>query len=662
MHLAYYPAFRFCLIWIFGIVYHHYFFQEGFYIIGSCIFLLGLTLWLFLSCSKGFNTVIYVLLFFLSILNADLNSSISEYPVLGEKLYQIEVNEYYEVNDSIRRIYGTAQIIDSDHSENRSFKFYSILSSSQLPEYKSLLSNSSFLISGEARQISQGLNPSSFSFYDYFKKRNIEARLVLKMPNVFVQQEEAKSSLELVQNYFKESILDWQIPKQAKSVYLAIILGDKSLLSSTTKERFKSSSLMHVLVVSGMHLGLLFLIIQFIFSRTSLRNSLLKPILIIIILWSFTAISGFGIASIRAAIMLSLMTLGEWFKRPNNSINNLLASALIILIIWPNELFELGFQLSFLAVLSLVLTYPSIHKFMHSRFVIIEFILSGIKMAICVHILLWPVLIYHFGSLNFIFLLSSLASVFLIPLMMYLGILYLLIGTIYDFHFIDICLEYLYIFLNQSLVWFESLSFFKLSYTFHTFNEFAFAIGIFFSLALYLKYRTLVLLSIGTLFLMSFNFNSVYSQNESNKNEVWIYAFQDKLVFASWIGHEFNAITDSSSMQKGIRLIQNHKMNAVGNMNCYDCLSQSLESREYKGLLSLSENTLQIINKKQPKLTVEYWFVGSRVYPSNTKKKPSKGLILNSWASEYQLSIWEEWSKKNKVKLYSLKEGALRLV
>lgn len=142
------------------------------------------------------------------------------------------------------------------------------------------------------------------------------------------------------------------------AILQALTLGDKTLLSEEIKQRFSKAGAMHVLAVSGMHVGILFMILSFLltpFQRSTIGRTT-SALLIMSIIWCYALLTGLSASTVRAAIMFSIMSLGKLIRYPhNNSLNAIAASAFLILIASPSQLFDIGFQLSFAAVIAIVL-------------------------------------------------------------------------------------------------------------------------------------------------------------------------------------------------------------------------------------------------------------------------------------------------------------------
>ena len=154
------------------------------------------------------------------------------------------------------------------------------------------------------------------------------------------------------------------ISGQQLAVLEALTLGYKSDLDPATITSFQKSGAMHILAVSGLHTGIIMLITNFLlqFLDHSHKTRFIKCILIILILWIFAAITGFSASVCRSALMFSMMTMSQILDRSSSTYNTLATSAFILLIFNPLLIFNVGFGLSYLAVLAIISTMPFVKK------------------------------------------------------------------------------------------------------------------------------------------------------------------------------------------------------------------------------------------------------------------------------------------------------------
>lgn len=205
----------------------------------------------------------------------------------------------------------------------------------------------------------------------------------------------------------------------------ALLLGNKTGLSKETRRKYAQVGASHLLALSGMHLGIIYGIMYLLFVRR-IRYSewkwfWLPPILLVI--WGYAFVAGMPISLVRACIMFSLATLATLAQDDTPPLHILAVSALTILLFKPDALFEIGFQLSFVAVFFILTLYQPIKEKLGIRNKVAKLLLLSIVAQLGTA----PLSIYYFHTLP---LTGAIVSVVLIPLttiIIYLGLLVLVI-------------------------------------------------------------------------------------------------------------------------------------------------------------------------------------------------------------------------------------------
>ncbi len=142
----------------------------------------------------------------------------------------------------------------------------------------------------------------------------------------------------------------------------ALTIGEKDLLGRDLLTSFSRTGAMHIMAVSGLHVGMISLMISGLLFFMRRRMHLLRVIIILLSLWAFAFITGLSPSVLRATIMFSFLQAGSLLHRQSNSMNILLASAFLLIATRPAVLFEAGFQLSYLAVAFIILFYEPLHR------------------------------------------------------------------------------------------------------------------------------------------------------------------------------------------------------------------------------------------------------------------------------------------------------------
>lgn len=210
---------------------------------------------------------------------------------------------------------------------------------------------------------------------------------------------------------------------EQKSLISSLLLGYRQNLTPDQKSYFRESGLSHILAVSGLHTGILFFLSYLLFYPLRwVRASKLQALCMLTVIWGYAFLTGLSPSVVRACIMVSFILGGEILNRPNSAANSLLAAAFFMLLYQPRYLFDAGFQLSFLAVLSIFLFYPLLKQFYMPTNRIARYFWTIALTSIAVQIGLAPLVIYYFHQLPILALMANLVVIPLLPLILGGGI------------------------------------------------------------------------------------------------------------------------------------------------------------------------------------------------------------------------------------------------
>ncbi|MGB0870603.1 MAG: ComEC/Rec2 family competence protein [Flavobacteriales bacterium] len=276
-----------------------------------------------------------------------------------------------------------------------------------------------------------------FSYADYLNKKDIyyEAKAI-----EYWQIEKLKNTSWLNQKQYQ--ISDWintrlnlYFSKEQSATIKALCFGDKSFMDKAYLEQFRKAGLMHIIAVSGMHVGiiqitlLLFLRLVFGRSKTSVR---LQEGITLILLIIFAWICQFTPSVVRSVFMFGSLYLAYFSKRLILPLHILILSGFIVLLIQPLQLFDLGFQFSYLATFGLIISAPFIKKATQNiTSNIIKFIVNTCLVSFIAQIFLSPLLFYYFGEIPFWFWLFNIPGFLFVLLILIAVLLFFTIGNLH---------------------------------------------------------------------------------------------------------------------------------------------------------------------------------------------------------------------------------------
>ena len=214
----------------------------------------------------------------------------------------------------------------------------------------------------------------------------------------------------------------------AYAVLAAMTLGDKSALTKELRETYAVTGASHILALSGLHLGIIYLLL----SRLTLqrRRYWLSQVVVIVSIWAFVFLTGLSTSIIRSATMISIYALFSVAGRHRSPVNLLCFTAILMLLVSPSALYDIGFQLSFSAVLSILLLMPLFESLLPEGFLVshpwLRYIYNMVGVSLAAQIGVAPLIAYHFGRFSTYFLLTNFIVIPAATIILYGALLVLL--------------------------------------------------------------------------------------------------------------------------------------------------------------------------------------------------------------------------------------------
>ncbi len=399
-------------------------------------------------------------------------------------------------------------------------------------------------------------NPKEFDFVSYMRNLKIHYSGYVLYDDVHFGGKSEKYKVRRLASSIQRKIIarfsDYSIKDDELAILSALAAGNRKFLGDEIKSKYAIAGAMHVLAVSGLHVGILFLFLNFILWRRNQTRlfRILRLVAILFAIWFFALITGLSSSVVRASLMFSLFLLGKCFNRQTNPYNILAASALIILVIDPLELFKVGFQFSYLAVIGILYFQPRLFNLISFKYAVFDRIWQLISVSIAAQISILPLSLYYFHQFPVYFWLSNIFVIPLVWLIMVFTILFFL-STSIDLlqEWISMALNALLKILNAIIELVNELPFAAISNirfeASHLFAAYFLMLILWFS-ALYHK-RIYFIYSIGfgiALFLLI----NILSYNKfESRREVLVYNYGNSTVVSFINGHKHLLLHNSES-------------------------------------------------------------------------------------------------------------------
>ena len=197
-----------------------------------------------------------------------------------------------------------------------------------------------------------------------------------------------------------------------------MVLGHREAISKATREAYSRSGASHVLALSGLHIGIIFSLFLLVFRRNALGI-----FLSIIAAWAFALFVGLPSSAIRSAVMLTIYALSTLSNEENQGLNSLALAALVVLLPQPMMLWDISFQLSFMAVAGILIAYKPLFYAVYPTNCLLRWAWGMICISLSAQMLTFPLLLHYFGSFATYFLLTNFIVIPAATAILYLALL-----------------------------------------------------------------------------------------------------------------------------------------------------------------------------------------------------------------------------------------------
>ncbi|MCF6359857.1 MAG: ComEC family competence protein [Cyclobacteriaceae bacterium] len=286
------------------------------------------------------------------------------------------------------------------------------------------------LVQDNPFRINSPQNPEEFNYKRYLSfltiyQQHFTDNAALKVVSSGNGSVVLATSLKLRAYFSKLLDSNITVPKEA-AIAKALLLGNKNELDDDIKNTYAASGAMHVLAVSGLHVGIIYGIIYWLFLLLPkrYRKKWLIASISIPLLWGYAFITGLSPSVLRAVTLFSIIAIGNSFNRRSNMVNLLAVSAFILLVFKPYLLMQVGFQLSYVAVLGIIFIYPQIRKTWLPTGRITIFFWDVVSISIAAQIATFPLSILYFHRFPPYFLISNLLVIPAATLIVGVGIIF----------------------------------------------------------------------------------------------------------------------------------------------------------------------------------------------------------------------------------------------
>lgn len=433
------------------------YYSYGLYI---SVFLLSI---LFLSIRKYKNTGIFILLIVLGFLSAKFSVYITS---------DLRSKEHY--THSLKKVSTLKLIVVKElGSTQKQFKYYArVIGVNSKPSCGTLLVvvykdnkclnklevGDEFVCKTRILPIKKANSTYDFDYRKYLKKKGVYGKITIKDFVITGYSTSGLLSIQQLRNRVLSKLEASILSENSKGLLMAMLLGSRDYLSKEVMVSFRNAGVVHLIAISGMHVGVLYFILLygFNFVKNFKYGNFLHVCIVVSCLWFFAVFSGLSTSVVRAVTMFSFILLSRLKDRNGLLLEPIVSSMLFLLIIHPNYLFDVGFQLSYAAVISIVVFYPLVAKRINIKNRVVKYFTDVVIVSIVAQIGVLPITLYYFHQIPLQFLITNFIAVSLLPIVLYGGIVVLLkILWTKEFLFIE---AYFDVFLSQYIQTIQSFS------------------------------------------------------------------------------------------------------------------------------------------------------------------------------------------------------------
>ncbi|MEO1012019.1 MAG: ComEC/Rec2 family competence protein [Bacteroidota bacterium] len=290
------------------------------------------------------------------------------------------------------------------------------------------------MLYSELKGIAAPLNPHQFNYRKYMQYLGIFHQLKTDRDSYVLKGNPSRSMYGIAANIryrITQKLERYTIKPESLGIIQALILGQRTDLSTSVYDNYKNAGAVHILAVSGLHIGVLLFLLQYFLTPLERlpKGKVLKLVIIVALLWGFAVIAGLSASIIRAVAMFTFFAYALYLNRPSNNFNILALSLFaVLLIIDPKLLFQVGFQMSYAAVAAIMWIYPKLQRFWYPKNGLLRRLWQFLSVSVAAQLGVLPIALFYFHQFPGLFFVSNLLIVPFMGVILGMGILVILLA------------------------------------------------------------------------------------------------------------------------------------------------------------------------------------------------------------------------------------------
>lgn len=291
------------------------------------------------------------------------------------------------------------------------------------------------ITSGTLNEVNGVKNPFQFNYKKYLARKNIYRQLTIKKEQYKVLKTEINSLngyAHKIRNKISKSLKKSGFNSKTLSIINALLLGKRQEVSKEIIENYTKAGAIHILAISGLHIGIILLFLNFILKPIEkLKNGAnIKLVLCVLLLWCFAFLAGLSASVVRAVTMFTAVAISYLGNRKTNVFQNLLVSIFFLLLFNPYYLFDVGFQLSYLAVFFIVWLQPILENLWQPKLKIVKYLWQIVTVSTTAQMGVLPLSLYYFHQFPSLFFITNLVVIPFLGFILSFGIIVIILSVL----------------------------------------------------------------------------------------------------------------------------------------------------------------------------------------------------------------------------------------
>src|SRR5690606_35765728 len=462
---------------------------------------------------------------------------------LNQTEFTIEVDEVLKSNAYSHRMY--AKLLNNDKKPRVLVTFSK---ENSVPKNGFV-----YQMTGTVREVAEPRNLLDFNYKEFLAGKNIHYRI--QSSDKVVKVAENKNLLIYIDDFrlfLMNRFSTMGYDAKTKGFIEALLFGAKINLDEEVQQQFKDLGILHILAVSGMHVVVLFATLRFFFRSLKITDRITNPFLILFLI-VFTVMAGLSGSVVRAALIWLMVMLGKTVGARAYTVNFMIGTMLLILIIYLNYLFDVGFQISYLAVFSIIFCCPVLEPFFKTKNIVVNFFSEIIGISLAAQVGVLPLSIFYFKQVPLLFLFGNLIAIPLTNFLLVGWFVQLMFSFVPKIEWITPILSFV-----------AQLCFDGVSYLANTFSikavdihwtllQMVFATALVFCCFWYFRKKKAFKIVVALLMLVGFQTASLYRQVETKRSsEAVLVSDFNRLLFLKKTGNELMQLIDKDTFNSAV--------------------------------------------------------------------------------------------------------------